>query len=394
MEDRLKDIIFSITNRCTLRCVMCQIPESGEKEELSTVQAKEFIADAVKLNPASLVFSGGEPLLRDDIFELISFVNSFRVNTCLTSNGTLIDDAIARKLSLSGIGVVNISIEGPEDIHDSLRGQGSFKKAVLALENLKKFKIETTIATIVCRQNYEYLPFVMGLAGQMGVTTVKFQPFSDIFLSDKRKAEDFFVPAHNREKIQGKVEEAMALSNKFRIAINPAGYLKLLPDYLTGSRDFSLPAGCQAVFRSCPISSEGDVYPCWVKTDKAVGNIKSSRLSSIWNSRAHKEIRKDILTNGCPACFMSCYDYNFGDGPFSTKVLLKARNFKRSSLYKRSFNRCFQYSGYLFKKIANRIFGKPKKTPSQIQRERSDVLFEINLAKELLQEKIEVIDAK
>jgi MoaA/NifB/PqqE/SkfB family radical SAM enzyme len=373
---------------------MCQIPEAVDKQEISTACAKEFIRDAVNLNPASLVFSGGEPLLRNDIFELISFTNSFRVNTCLTSNGTLIDDAIARKLASSGIGVVNISIDGPMEIHDSLRGKGAFEKAVCALENLKKHKIESTIATIVCRQNYKYLSFVVGLAQRFGVTTVKFQPFSDIFLLDKQKGKDFFVSAKERNEIQAKVEEVQKLSNKFSIAINPAGYLRHLPDYLTGCSSFTAPISCQALWRSCPISSEGDVHPCWVLSDSIIGNIKSSKLSEIWNSRAHQDLRKEILSKGCPPCFMSCYDYNFGDEPFSAKVLLKVHKLKKKSFYKRSFNRSFQHSGYLFKKIANRLFRQPKKTQSEIQTERESALFEINLAKELLQEKIEVLNAR
>src|SRR5512135_3068163 len=134
-ELRAKEIIFSLTNRCNLRCAMCQIP-AGPQKELSTDEAKRLISDASLLHPQSFVFSGGEPLLRDDIFDLIAFATRLKSNTCLTSNGTLINEKIAGKLSDAGIGVVNISIDGREDIHDSLRGKGNFKKALRGIECL------------------------------------------------------------------------------------------------------------------------------------------------------------------------------------------------------------------------------------------------------------------
>ncbi len=115
IDDKLNEVIISVTNRCNLRCRMCQIPLQSNGE-MATEELKEIIRDAAGLNPNSIVFSGGEPLLRKDIFELISFVNQRKINTCLTSNGTLIDNEVARNLASSGIGVVNISIEGPENI--------------------------------------------------------------------------------------------------------------------------------------------------------------------------------------------------------------------------------------------------------------------------------------
>ena len=99
MSVKLHEIILSLTNRCNLRCTMCQIPENGNEEELGTEDVKTLIRDSLKLQPQGIVFSGGEPLLRNDIFELIAFAHSHEIKTCLTSNGTLIDERAARRLS-------------------------------------------------------------------------------------------------------------------------------------------------------------------------------------------------------------------------------------------------------------------------------------------------------
>jgi len=192
---------------------------------MSTEEVRELIRDAANLSPDNIVFSGGEPLLRKDLFELISFANQRKINTCLTSNGTLINEQMAKNLFSSGISVVNISIEGPEGIHDSLRGKGAFRKAITALEQLSKHKIETTLATIVCRQNYKSLAYVMELAHRYGVTTVKFQPFSEIFLIKKDRKEDFLCPNDILGEINLSIERVVKLSEEYKIATNPLGYL-------------------------------------------------------------------------------------------------------------------------------------------------------------------------
>ena len=143
-----KEVIVSVTSRCNLRCRMCDIWKS-KKKELTTEIWKRFIDDISAVGVKTIVFSGGEPLLRQDIFELIAYSREKKLNVCLTSNGTLIDNDIADKLLSSGIGVVNISLEGPSEVHNYLRGGGSFEKAVAALEKLRQRGIETTVATVV-----------------------------------------------------------------------------------------------------------------------------------------------------------------------------------------------------------------------------------------------------
>ena len=188
----LKEVIFSITNRCNLRCKMCDIPY-GVIKELSTEQWKGVINDASRLGAQTIVFSGGEPLLREDIFELISFAKQNNLNACVTSNGYLIDDQAALSLSRSGVNVVNISIEGTRETHDFLRGQGSFDQAVAALENLRKHKIESTVASTVSKYNYQDLLYVLEVAKDYGATTVRLQPFNIIFLKDHKRKSDFLI---------------------------------------------------------------------------------------------------------------------------------------------------------------------------------------------------------
>ena len=335
---KLREIILSLTNRCNLRCAMCQIPENKNGQELTTDEVKALIKDALTLTPHSIVFSGGEPLLRKDIFELISFVSQHNVRSCLTSNGTLLDEETANKLAEAGVNVVNISIEGPEDVHDSLRGKGNYQRALEALKNLSRYKIETTLATLVCRQNYAFLPHVMALAHQWKILTVKFQPFSEIFLIDSEKQKDFFISADAFEDVKRSMEEVIVLSKEYKIATNPGDYLRRLPFYLCGFREKLRRKGCSALWTSCPISATGEVYLCWVLSDKILGNIRDTQLSKIWNSGAHHRLRQQISRQGCVGCLMSCYDHHFeklGHLLFlkGKRLLGILKNARRHSLY-------------------------------------------------------------
>jgi MoaA/NifB/PqqE/SkfB family radical SAM enzyme len=389
--DKLNEIILSITNRCNLRCAMCQIPGRAPDDEMSTAEVKALISDAGVFFPSSVVFSGGEPLLRKDLFELITFAGGKRLNTCLTSNGILIDDAMAGRLAASGMGVVNISIEGPEDVHEQLRGKGNYKKAVDALGHLARHKIETTIAMTVCRQNYRYLSDVMKLAGETGTTTVKFQPFSPIFLTDKTKSGDFFIPSEFQKEFEEAMEGVIHWAGAHKIATNPVAYLRSLPAYLCGHGSQAAPRRCAALWTSCPISAAGDVHPCWVFADKVVGNVKKNKFSKIWNSARHDRLRRLLLEKECSGCFMSCYDANLGKQGLAESFVLKAGKLKKPKLYKRLYFRSYHYGRYLLGKIIRRIFSFGLAKSRRSLPDQESLFEEIREARDLLRKNLKTL---
>lgn len=364
---------------------MCQIPQMNANNEMSRGELKELINDIVDLSPESIVFSGGEPLLRDDIFELISVVKKNKINSCLVSNGTLIDNEIAKQLAALGIGVVNISIEGPEDIHDSLRGKGVFRKTVEALEHLSRHNIETTIATVVCRQNYRYLPYIMKLADQYKATTVKFQPFSDIFIMRKDEKNKFFISTDALKDAKQSIEQVIKLSRKYKITTNPVNYLTSIPNYISGLKSpFSYYKDCSAVWKSCPISAEGNIYLCWVLSDMILGNAKKTKLSQIWNSSGHNLMRRLVLEKGCSGCLMSCYDYNFGGFEFDHAFSSKLKELKTPTFYKNLYCGIYRYLKYISREIAIQIT-KPRILFRRREWNiRNNALKEIRIAKDIL----------
>lgn len=371
----LKEVIISITNNCNLRCKMCDIP-SKKVTELNTDIWKNVILHAKKLSCETIVFSGGEPLLRDDIFELIPFVRNNNMRTCVTSNGYCIDKTTAKRLFSAGVNVVNVSIEGPEKIHDWLRGEGAFSKAVEAIGNLQEANIETTIATMVSRYNYKSLNYIIELARDYGVTTIKFQPFSDIFLMKEKQDYSFIAPSSEKIKIQEAFKDAYQRCNNYGIATNPLGYLEKISEYLSGD-SLLIRHGCPALQTVASISAEGDIYPCWVINgkDDLIGNVRKRSLYDIWNSKYRSDKISSIIKKGCPGCMMSCYDNVFPfDKNLSEKILFNFNKSKRegmrnflNNMLKKWTKRVRFYAAYrgtfpmLFRKI--KMFFSRHKTP-------------------------------
>lgn len=392
MEDRIKEVIISITNRCNLRCAMCQIPELDHSAEMSAEEVRRLVMDACSLCPRTIVFSGGEPLLRKDIFDLVALVTRNKINVCLVSNGILMTDEAACRLASAGIGGVNISIEGDEKTHDSLRGKGNFLKAVEALKNLLKHRIETTISTTVSRQNYAALPHVIELANQFGATTVKFQPFSDIFLIDKRHREKFIASRELQEEINNSIGAVIRLSKEYKITTNPEGYLYRISGYLCNGLVVDASRnGCAALWSSCPVSAEGNVYPCWPLTRIVLGNVKNKKLSEIWGSRQHDKAREKIVSDGCGGCMMSCYDYNLGKYELRQLVSLKAAKFSKISFYRRTYFRAYQNVKYLFVKLFNMIRIQWRMRHFRNSQHSAELLKEIRAAREALYKKLKEI---
>lgn len=399
----LKEVIISITNRCNFKCRMCDIP-TVKMEELPAKRWKHVIKDASLIGAKTIVFSGGEPLLRQDIFELISFVKNNSMTACITSNGYLIDEDCASRLSHSGVGVVNVSLEGPRDIHDYLRGRGMFDRAISALENLKKHKIETTIATMVSRNNYKYLNYIVEAAKEYAVTTIKFQPFSEIFLNDGINEDDFFISYKQAKELEQLMQDLVSYCDSHGIATNPRPYLEKLPSYLC-RKYFKLKNACSALWSSCPINAKGEVFPCWAfaQEDKLIGDVSIDNLLNIWGSFKHVDIIEKIKQERCLGCMMSCYDENFGKETIERRVVINVKKLKVNGPYeylklilrrwKRRLKFYSSYRGSLLQ-ISNRIKGlfiKRKRLfirPLK-QDEIEKALKEISFIKQIIKKEIE-----
>jgi len=136
-KDKKPVIVWNITKRCNLNCIHCYAQAvSQAKDEISTKQAKEILKDLAHYGVPVVLFSGGEPLMRDDLVELAKFAVEQGMRAVISTNGTLITREKAKELKDVGLSYVGISIDGTEEVHDHFRRhKGAFKKAMQGVEN-------------------------------------------------------------------------------------------------------------------------------------------------------------------------------------------------------------------------------------------------------------------
>ena len=166
-------VFWETTEACNLACVHCRrLSESvrASPEELSTADAIRVIDQLAEAGCMILVFSGGEPLMRSDLFELLNHARDRRLMTAVASNGTLINDVVARELARAGVRRASISLDGPDPItHDGFRRiDGSFEAALGAIGNLREAGIGVQINCTVATHNHEQLEEMYSLAVRAG----------------------------------------------------------------------------------------------------------------------------------------------------------------------------------------------------------------------------------
>ena len=138
------------TGACNARCRYCNVDAAGAPapRELTTEEAKRLVDGVHSFGVKWFGIKGGEPMLRKDIFEIVSYAKSLGLNVCLLTNGYFVDGEIYDKLVKNEVWT-SVSVDGSEEINDQLRGKDSYKKALAAIQKLSKGKILNGLAAAI-----------------------------------------------------------------------------------------------------------------------------------------------------------------------------------------------------------------------------------------------------
>jgi len=163
--ERRPIVVWNITRACNLRCVHCY-NDSGNgraEDELSTKEAKQVLEDLAEFGVPSVLFSGGEPLLRKDLFELMDYARRLRLRTVISTNGTVITEDVARDMQGVGVSYVGISLDGVGVMNDRFRGvEGAFDKAVEGIRNCQSAGVRIGLRLTLTQRNIEDLEALFG----------------------------------------------------------------------------------------------------------------------------------------------------------------------------------------------------------------------------------------
>jgi len=326
----LKYVYWDTTNACNLACIHCRTDAqlNPSKNELSTYEVKRLIDQISTYKPRAFGFDGGEPLLRQDIFEIISYVKKYGILTALVSNGILIDKKIAYKLKNSGLDMIAISIDGMQETHDKIRGKkGTFDLAIQALKNLKEVNLLAAMRITIMKENLKEVPDLVDLAIELGLRRVLINKVIPTGRAAKLRmiSMEEYRDILNTvlEKANGKIEVASSDPITFPVFKK---HKEIKEKYGT---ILNVIAGCTAGIAACHITATGDVLPCAALRDIVVGNIRNKPFNEIWeNSEVFEKLRESNnlkgkcgrcsfkhICGGCRAFALSFSGDLFGESP-------------------------------------------------------------------------------
>lgn len=305
-------ITWEVTLGCNLHCDHCLSgsgPGHQRPNELTTDEALEFVDQLDEMDVFQVNIGGGEPFVRPDIMALLDALTDRGISTCVSTNGTRLDEATLDRLEAMEPLFLQVSMDGLRAENDAIRGEGVYDRVVDSLERLEERDIGTTVNTVVTRQNVADLPAIYDLAEAHGAGL-----------------------RLNRFRPSGRGEDTW---DEFRLEADQIrflhGWLDEHPDVRTGDSFFYLNAlgevrndtlkTCGAGSMTCLVDPVGDVYPCaftqW--DDLASGNVVEDGFRAAWDDIASLRNRVEDH-EGCPAVAMGSADPS-GEDPQLRAIL-------------------------------------------------------------------------
>jgi len=319
-------LVFELTYRCNLRCEFCyqrreedQLGVKYDRDELTADEIRSIIAQTAPWT--LIIFSGGEPFVRKDAMSILE--DTVRRRRChVVTNGTCITSEIAERMVDSGLTSLGISIEGPEEVHDRVRGRNTFSEATGAVRRVvdcrrqrgKRFPL-VNLKTTITSENVEHLAGIVDLTQELGADYCSFQimntsvMISGMYLCDRLDQyrqrppliSDF--PLHVLEDQLHLISERAARSRvKVRFSPDLSGS-EILGHYANQLDMHNYM--CFAPWAGINVSPRGEVFPC---LNYRIGSVRERPLMELWNGERYREFRLSLLTKGQFAACQGCCD--------------------------------------------------------------------------------------
>jgi radical SAM protein with 4Fe4S-binding SPASM domain len=315
-------VVWNATKTCNLECVHCYADAATSKfsGELTTAEARRMIEDLALMKVPALLISGGEPLVRPDIFELAEYATSLGVRVTFSTNGTLIDERKAKRIAEIGVTYAGISIDGGEVRHDRMRGRkGAFRDAVRGIRNCRAAGIRVGVRFTVTKDNVDDIDAVFRLVEEENVGRLclyhlvysgrgSYLSGIDLESPEKRALMDKLLKQVERWNEDGRQIEVMTVDNH---ADAPFIYYWLMDrDPLRAEAALSLirnNGGNRSGIAIGAIDSFGNVHPDQFTSTHSIGSIRERPFSEIWRDPripllAGLRNRRILLHGRCATC--------------------------------------------------------------------------------------------
>lgn len=277
-------VSWMITRRCNQHCLYCGISNVA-KEELATKTIFAVIDELTSFGTERISFTGGEPLLRDDLGYIIDYARNKGVLSVVNTNGKLMKKLVHK---ISNVSRVTLSLDGPKQIHNKLRQDESYHEVIDAIKLCKSENITVVLTTVLSKYNLDYVDFIFNIANNFGIKVI-FQPASLCTLGENEKNPVAPDLEKYRMVIKALINRKNAGDQRIYNSLAGLHHLYHWPEYTRIS--------CWAGKLHCTIDCNGDIYPCGHTSP--VLNESSINFS---NLRSFNPISKISIDN-CNQCW-------------------------------------------------------------------------------------------
>jgi putative heme d1 biosynthesis radical SAM protein NirJ2 len=313
-------VSWNTTNKCNLFCSHCYRDSGKEwEEELNTNEGKKLLEEIARAGFKIIIFSGGEPLMRDDIFELIEYASSLGLRPVVGSNGTLITSSIAKKLKEAGALSVGISIDSLNpNKHNVFRGyEGAYRDTINGMKNCRDAKLRFQIHTTVMNWNKDEIIDIADFAVAMGASA-----YHIFFLVPTGRGLELEKEMLSVKEYEDLLTRILRKQEEVSIEIKPT----CAPQFIRVAKELGIDVrfrrGCLAGVSYCIINPRGEVQPC-AYFNKVVGNVRETPFDIIWRESSVLNKLRTLdykgscggckYKNSCGGCRARAAYYNDGD---------------------------------------------------------------------------------
>ncbi len=315
-------VVWNCTRQCNLACLHCYASAGSQKSpgEMDTAAGKAFIRSLADFGVPVLLFSGGEPLLRQDLFELADFAVKQGLRIAISTNGTAISPTAAKRISDIGLAEVGISLDGIGANNDYFRGKsGAYRAALSGIKNCLAQGMRVSLRLTITRHNYQEIPAIFRLVEEEGVDRICFYHLAysgrgsslqqeDLDHSQTRSVVDLICEHTMDMYRRGLRKEVLTVDNH---ADGIYLYLKLQKqDPQRAARVFELLSqngGNNSGVRIGSVDDLGNVHPDQFWWHYSLGNVRQKKFGDIWMDTSEPLLwglrnRKQLLKGRCGSC--------------------------------------------------------------------------------------------